>query len=83
LSDAFEIIRLLGNQWHPQAEKALTVCYLTADDPLNGWASLAISKYYTYSSLVNVKRILTKEREEHFADHFLRARAEAMLTEVE
>lgn len=83
LDQAFEIITLLGRQWHPQAEKALTDCYLRLENPLSSWAELAIGSYYTYSSLVNMKEILTRELEEHFANRCLRSRAETMLSEIE
>ncbi len=82
LEQAFKIIRILGRQWHPQAEKALIDCYLRLENPLSSWAELAIGSYYTYSSLVNMKEILTRELEEHFADRCLRSRAETMVSEI-
>ncbi|HEC99259.1 MAG TPA: CHAT domain-containing protein [Proteobacteria bacterium] len=83
LDQAFEIVTILGHQWHPQAEKALTDCYLKLENPLSNWAALAIGSYYTYSSLVNIKDILTRELEDHFANRGLRSRAETMLSEIE
>ena len=83
LGQAFDVIRLLGRQWHPQAEKALTDCYLKLEDPLSNWAALGLGSYYTYSTLTHVQEILTKELETHFAtDPRLRSRAQEMLSEV-
>jgi hypothetical protein len=83
LDQAFDVITLLGRQWHPQAEKALTDCYLRLENPLSSWAALALGSYYTYSSLIHIQDILAKELEAHFAtDPRLRSRAQEMLSEI-
>jgi hypothetical protein len=83
LDQCHGMIQILGHQWHPQAERTLAECYLRLEDPLSCWAAIAIGSYSTYSSLINIKEIVTRGLENHFTDRVLRSRAEMMIKELE
>lgn len=84
LSEAYDLIEILGKQWHFRAESMLFACYLLFPDPFSRWALVMIGNYYTYSSLIHFKQLCEKALLQFYSTHPLRReRAQKLLEEID